>query len=42
MDWFRCSFCDAHRADRSSIVTGPRVFICDRCVAHALAIVEPR
>jgi ATP-dependent protease Clp ATPase subunit len=41
MDGFRCSFCDAHRADVLKLVSGPRVFICDRCVCDATAVVTP-
>jgi hypothetical protein len=36
---FRCSFCDAHREDVAKLISGPRVFICDRCVGDATAVV---
>jgi len=32
---FDCSFCDAHRADASMMISGPRVFVCERCIAEA-------
>lgn len=32
---FDCSFCDAHRSDTNMMVSGPRVFICERCTAEA-------
>jgi hypothetical protein len=39
-DMFRCSFCDAHRKDVVKLISGPRVFICDTCVAEATAVVS--
>jgi ATP-dependent protease Clp ATPase subunit len=30
-----CSFCGTHRRDTGHLISGPRVFICDRCVPHA-------
>jgi ATP-dependent protease Clp ATPase subunit len=36
---FQCSFCGAHRADVAKLISGPRVFICDRCVGDATAVV---
>jgi ClpX C4-type zinc finger protein len=38
MDWFRCSFCSEHRSEVLKLISGPRVFICDRCVGDAAAI----
>jgi ATP-dependent protease Clp ATPase subunit len=37
---FRCSFCDAHRMAVLKLISGPRVFICDRCVGDATAVVK--
>ena len=31
----RCSFCRRPEADVAKLVAGPRVYICDRCVAIA-------
>lgn len=39
-EMFRCSFCDAHREDVAKLISGPRVFICDRCVGDATAVVS--
>jgi hypothetical protein len=39
IDMFRCSFCGAHRKDVVKLISGPRVFICDNCVADATAVV---
>jgi hypothetical protein len=39
-DMFRCSFCDARRSDVRKLISGPRVFICDTCVAEATAVVS--
>jgi hypothetical protein len=36
---YRCSFCSAHRDDVAMLISGPRVFVCDRCVGDATAIV---
>jgi ATP-dependent protease Clp ATPase subunit len=34
-----CSFCDRPQSDRLLLVAGPRIFICDSCVVHALATI---
>lgn len=39
LETFRCSFCDAHQKDVVKLISGPRVFICDTCVADATAVV---
>jgi len=39
MPGFRCSFCDAHRADVVTIISGPGAFICDACIGDATAVV---
>ena len=31
----RCSFCRRHEDEVAKLVAGPRVYICDRCVAIA-------
>ncbi|MEO8553892.1 MAG: ClpX C4-type zinc finger protein [Kofleriaceae bacterium] len=36
---FCCSFCDAHRRDVATLISGPRVFICDGCTGGAAAVV---
>jgi hypothetical protein len=40
IDMFTCSFCGAHRKDVVKLISGPRVFICDTCVADATAVVS--
>lgn len=40
IDIFRCSFCGAHRKDVMKLISGPRVFICDTCVAEATSVVS--
>jgi hypothetical protein len=37
-EMFRCSFCDAERNDVAKLISGPRVFICDRCTGDAVAV----
>ena len=32
---FACSFCDRPRREVAKLISGPRVFICDSCVAEA-------
>jgi ATP-dependent Clp protease ATP-binding subunit ClpX len=32
----RCSFCRRREAEVDKLVAGPRVYICDRCVAIAV------
>src|SRR5262249_35711448 len=34
---FHCSFCGRARADVKSLISGPRVFICDACYAASVA-----
>lgn len=36
----RCSFCGKKEAEVSKLVAGPRVYICDVCVAVASRIME--
>jgi len=36
----RCSFCRKNNADVSKLVAGPRVYICDECVAIASQIMN--
>ena len=36
----RCSFCRRKEAEVSKLVAGPRVYICDRCVALASRLME--
>lgn len=35
---FQCSFCDARRREVAKLIAGPRVFVCDRCVADAASL----
>jgi hypothetical protein len=37
---FRCSFCDTSRPDVQALVSGPRVLICNACIADGVAIVK--
>ena len=37
---YQCSFCDGHRRDVAKLISGPRVFICDGCIAGATAILS--
>ena len=36
----RCSFCGKDETQISKLVAGPRVFICDRCTAAAVRIID--
>jgi hypothetical protein len=36
----RCSFCRKNDSEVSKLVAGPRVYICDKCVAVASRIME--
>ena len=36
----RCSFCRKHDSEVSKLVAGPRVYICDECVAIASRIMN--
>ena len=35
-----CSFCGRGEADVAKLVAGPRVYICDRCAAIAMRIMD--
>ena len=35
-----CSFCGRDNADVAKLVAGPRVYICDRCVAIASRLMD--
>ena len=35
-----CSFCGRNEADVAKLVAGPKVFICDQCVAVAIRLME--
>ena len=35
-----CSFCGKNETEVSKLVAGPRVYICDKCVAIATRIME--
>lgn len=40
-----CSFCGRSEAEVAKLVAGPRVYICDRCAAEVMRIMnaaEPR
>ena len=36
----RCSFCRRHEDEVAKLVAGPRVYICDRCVAVATEMMQ--
>jgi hypothetical protein len=36
----RCSFCRRREQDVDKLVAGPRVYICDRCVAIAVELMN--
>lgn len=36
----RCSFCRKNESEVSKLVAGPRVYICDECVAVATRMME--
>ena len=40
----RCSFCGKHNSEVAKLVAGPRVYICDECVAVASRLMggDPR
>jgi hypothetical protein len=40
MRTLRCSFCNKTDAEVSKLVAGPRVFICDECVAVASGLMD--
>lgn len=35
-----CSFCGKNETDVAKLVAGPKVFICDQCVAVAIQLME--
>jgi hypothetical protein len=35
-----CSFCRRSEAEVAKLVAGPRVYICDRCAAEAIRIMD--
>ena len=39
IEQFRCSFCDAPRQEVARLISGPRVYICDLCIADATTVV---
>src|SRR3989442_14473555 len=39
MDDFHCSFCGKRRREVRKLISGPRVFICDECVALCIDII---
>ena len=39
-DLLVCSFCGTSQRDAASMIAGPFVYICDRCVASAIARIE--
>ena len=39
-NWLACSFCGKRAAEVSKLVAGPKVFICDACVAEASRIMS--
>ena len=42
MDDFHCSFCGKRRREVRKLISGPRVFICNECVARCRQILGPR
>jgi ATP-dependent protease Clp ATPase subunit len=41
MDDFHCSFCGKRRGEVGKLISGPRVFICNECVARCRQILGP-
>jgi ATP-dependent protease Clp ATPase subunit len=41
LDDFHCSFCGSKRREVRKLISGPRVFICDRCVVRCREIMGP-
>ena len=41
MDDFHCSFCGKRRREVRKLISGPRVFICNECVARCRQILGP-
>jgi ATP-dependent protease Clp ATPase subunit len=42
MDDFFCSFCGKRRGEVRKLVSGPRVYICNECVARCRQVIGPR
>lgn len=42
MDDFFCSFCGKRRREVRKLVSGPRVFICNECIARCRQTIGPR
>lgn len=42
MDDLFCSFCGKRRGEVKKLVSGPRVFICNECVARCREVIGPR
>ena len=40
MDDFHCSFCGKRRREVRKLISGPRVFICDECVALCALLID--
>lgn len=36
----RCSFCRKNESEIAKLVAGPKVYICDQCIAAAHSIIE--
>jgi ATP-dependent protease Clp ATPase subunit len=41
MDDFHCSFCGKRRLEVRKLISGPRVFICNECVARCREVIGP-
>ena len=41
MDDFHCSFCGKRRGEVRKLISGPRVFICNECVARCRQVLGP-
>jgi len=41
-DDFSCSFCGKRRREVRKLISGPRVFICNECVARCREVIGPR
>jgi len=42
MDDFFCSFCGKRKHEVRKLISGPRVFICNECVARCREVIGPR
>jgi hypothetical protein len=38
----RCDFCGKHESDGHSMVAGPGIYICNKCVELAIEVLEKR